>query len=266
MPSLHRLPEFLKRTSYKSPTNPTKTAWNLATGSPNPFFQWLQENPKTMGDFALVMERYASSQLDWTTLFPAETLLEGPDTDDALIVDVGGSRGHDLMKFVEKFGVPAKSCHLLDRPEVIDVAKGVVLDRATLHGLDFFEDDIPVKGKVMKGAQHLSLANRLIIGARAYYLHSILHDWNDDLSRQLLTKLKGCLTTHSKVLLHEIVKLEDSSKDLASLGELTMIAILGSRERNERQWRELLQSAGLMVTKIHSSPHSSQCIIEAVAS
>jgi hypothetical protein len=151
MPSLHRFPESLKLTSYRAPTDPTKTAWNLATGSPNPFFQWLQENPKTMGDFAMVMERYASSQLDWTSLYPAETLLEGSDA-EAIVVDVGGSRGHDLLKFVDKFGIPAKSCHLLDRPEVIEVAKGVVLDRVTLHGLDFFKDEIPIKGKLSPSA------------------------------------------------------------------------------------------------------------------
>jgi hypothetical protein len=144
-PALSHLPEFLQSTLYRLPTDPTSTAWNLATGTPHPFFQWLQDNPETMGNFALVMHQYASAQPAWTSLFPAETLLQGPDTGPVL-VDVGGGRGHDLLKFVNKFRVPAGCCHLIDRPEVIELAKDALADCATLHGLDFFQDEIPVKG------------------------------------------------------------------------------------------------------------------------
>jgi hypothetical protein len=91
-----------------------------------------------------------------------------------------------------------------------------------------------------------------------------LHDWNDDICRELLLKVKGCLAPHSKVLVHELVKLEDSTKDVASLGEFTVMAILGAPERTERQWRDLIHSAGLIVTKIYTSQLSTHSIIEAV--
>lgn len=76
---------------------------------------------------------------------------------------------------------------LQDLPEVVEQARGMFLHpRIELMAHDFFTEQ-PIQGKLILLPFLADMANR--IGARAYYMHSILHDWNDDNCRRILTTL-----------------------------------------------------------------------------
>jgi hypothetical protein len=72
------------------------------------------------------------------------------DPDRALIVDVGGAKGHTLEAICKETpGLPIERCVLQDLPKVIDMAKSMVSPGSPapkMVGVDFF-DGQPVKGK-----------------------------------------------------------------------------------------------------------------------
>ena len=161
-----------------------------------------------------------------------------------MVVDVGGSKGHDLEKFrLRHPEIADGSLVLQDLP---DVVKDVTMDKAiSVQGYDFFTPE-PVQG------------------AKVYFMHNVLHDWTDDLAVKIIENVaKGMEKGYSKLLIHE--SLVSSSKPLARVtaSDLTMMACLSAKERSESEWRGLVTSAGLRVVKIWRPQHSVESIIEA---
>jgi hypothetical protein len=118
-------------------------------------------------------------------------------------------------------------------------------DTISIHPHDFFEPQ-PVKG------------------ARVYFMHNVLHDWEDTQAKQILSHLAEAMEPgYSKLLIHE--SLVSSVKPLARVttSDITMMACLGAKERTEAEWRALVESAGLKVLNIWRPPHSVESIIEA---
>lgn len=81
-------------------------------------------------------------------------------------------------------------------------------------------------------------------------MHSVLHDWPDNMCHKIISNLLPALRPgYSKVLINENVIPNTGAYWEATSLDLIMMAI-GSGERTERHWRELLMSAGLRVVKI----------------
>lgn len=72
------------------------------------------------------------------------------------------------------------------------------------------------------------------VKARAYSLHSILHDWGDDEGVRILENLKPALKPgYSRVLLFEIVVAEENPSFASTSMDMQMLAHLSSFERTE---------------------------------
>ncbi|OJI98866.1 hypothetical protein ASPVEDRAFT_50464 [Aspergillus versicolor CBS 583.65] len=241
------LPAFLEKTNYRNPTSATDTAFQLGYKTDMGFFGHLQQEPITARRFNNHMGVYAQGRARWMDpgFYPVqEQLIEGTDfgKEDVLLVDVGGSFGHDLLDFRRKWpSVPGRLV-LQDLPEVVSSVKD--LDPSidvTAH--DFFTEQ-PIKG------------------ARAYYMHSVLHDWPDNLGRKILDNLVAAMKPgYSKLLVNE-----DVIPDTGAYWETTSLDIImmqiGSGERTERQWRALLESAGLVVVNIWTAQRGVESLIE----
>jgi len=102
------------------------------------------------------------------------------------------------------------------------------------------------------------------VGAHAYYMHGVLHDWSDEPARQILEMLKPAMTPgYSKLLVHDHVIPEDHPHPQAVAYDLTMMVMVAALERSESMWHELLESAGFKVVKIWTSSLMTQSVIEA---
>ena len=102
------------------------------------------------------------------------------------------------------------------------------------------------------------------IGARAYYLRQILHDWSDEPARKILEMIKPAMTPgYSRLLVHERVVLEGQLNPQVTALDMAVMVCLSGHERTESMWRALLQSAGFEIIKIWVSPLMTACIIEA---
>ncbi|KAI2725959.1 hypothetical protein CBS147332_2846 [Penicillium roqueforti] len=241
------LPTFLKKNNYQNPTSPTDTAFQMGYETDIGFFGHLQQEPLTAKQFNNHMSVYGQGRVRWMDpgFYPVqERLVDGVTIgeDDVLLVDLGGSFGHDLSDFRRKWPGLLGRLVLQDLPEVVVSVKDLhPTIEVTAH--DFFTEQ-PVKG------------------ARAYYLHSVLHDWPDELCRNILANTVAAMKPgYSKVLVNENVIPDTGAYWETTSLDLIMMEI-GSGERTEHQWHALLESAGLKIVKIWTAQRGVESLIE----
>ena len=97
----------------------------------------------------------------------------------------------------------------------------------------------------------------------AYILKHIIHDWDDERARIILDLIRHRLPENGRVLLCELVVPEGSGVHLSKFLDLEMLAhCVGGKERTEREFQDLLASAGLRLTGVTATA-SPFCLIEA---
>jgi len=152
------------------------------------------------------------------------------------IVDIGGGYGEMLIAILR--ACPATRGVLFDRPDAVEGArqhlvKAGVADRCELIAGDFFES---VPG-----------------GADAYLLKSVIHDWNDERGATILRCCRDAMPRDAKLLVVEYVMPERMEPSVlnrdAARSDLNMLVMLGGRERTASEYRSLLGSIGLRVTR-----------------
>lgn len=249
-PSFNGFPDFFQSTDYKLPTSLCKGPFQTAHATELPFFSWLVATPPHLDEFDAFMSAYRAGKANWFDggYYPvAERLVEGFNAGDSevLLVDVGGGRGHDVQLFATHHVSHPGTIVLQDREPVIATIPDQEQLPFTCEAHDFFTPQ-PIKA------------------ARAYSLHSILHDWDDDDCIRILENLKPALKPgYSRVLLNEIVLSDDHPTIAATSMDMMMLAHFAVRERTEGEWKRLLERAGLAFMNIYSYPGVAESVIEA---
>lgn len=164
--------------------------------------------------------------------------------DPVILVDIGGSYGHDLEEFRRKHpGAPGRLI-LQDLPRVLEKVTDLQEDIEMLP-YDFLTPQ-PVRG------------------ARAYYIHAVLHNYPDDRCFEIIEQIKGAMKPgYSKLLINEhIIPVMGANWESTYL-ELYMMVLLSARERTEDDWRNLLEKrCGLRICKFWNPGSGVEGIIE----
>lgn len=193
------------------------------------FWSWLARNPSERAAFDRAMvegtdrrvERLAA--VDW----------RGDET----VVDVGGGNGSLLVELLRR--QPGLRGVVFDLPETTrdEAALG---DRCTFVAGDFF-DRVPT-GDV-------------------YILATILHDWDDESAAAILRTIRTAAPAApgTRLLVLESVIQPGNEPDGAKWLDLLMLALFGGRERDEAQWRALLESAGFEPLQIEDGLIEARC-------
>jgi hypothetical protein len=107
-------------------------------------------------------------------------------------------------------------------------------------------------------------ANNVFLDARAYYFHSILHDWNDEDALKILRNLKPALKKgYSKLLINEcVIPLVDANPKGTAL-DIILMAHLSGRVRDSSDWERLLTEAGYKITGLWGNETTMESVIEA---
>ncbi|KAL5622632.1 hypothetical protein FOBRF1_001882 [Fusarium oxysporum] len=242
--SFCHFPDHFKQANYQHP-GLTNGPYQYAHNSSLPFFDWLAANPPFVNLFGSFMSVYRAGNTDWWTFYPVEERLSsGFDTNisDVFLVDVGGGRGHDLLSFSNSIKPPGRLI-LQDLPEVI----ADVTDKS-----------------VFETQKHDFSTPQQVQHARAYFLHSILHDWSVEHGVQILKNLKPALKPgYSKVLINEIVLSEENPSVPATSMDMMMLGHIGEAcERTEETFRAIVAEAGLEVVGVYSNAASPESVIE----
>ncbi|KAJ6021441.1 O-methyltransferase family 2 [Penicillium herquei] len=243
-----KAPEFFRKNNNQVPSSIKDTPFQLGFNTELSYFEWLGKNPDLARDFQQWMTLKQNATPSWLDWFDIQNhLVEdfNAEGSDILFVDVGGGEGQYVQGLKGKFPDTPGRLVLQDLPQVISAIEspptGVEL---TSH--DFFTAQ-PIKG------------------ARAYFMHWILHDWPDEQCQSILRHIVDAMEPgYSKLIIHETI-IPDTNCDLPSacMSVMMMIQVAGF-ERSEKQWRELLESAGLSKVVFHQPPISGEGIIEAM--
>lgn len=196
------------------------------------------------------MSTYHYGRPSWTDegFYPVqERLIRGAKTapDGVFLVDVGGNKGHDLERFHAQYSNAPGRLILQDQPAVL-------ADLPSSHNDKPFEP-----------MAHDFFTPQPVRGARAYFLHSVLHDWNDPLCVMILRNLAASMTRgYSRLLIYENVIPDTGAHWQATSLDIVMMADVAAKERTERQLVELARLAGLRVLKIWTVPSCVDGLIE----
>ncbi|KFH42551.1 Demethylsterigmatocystin 6-O-methyltransferase-like protein [Hapsidospora chrysogenum ATCC 11550] len=264
-----KLHEFSRKRGWKNPCNAQDTPVHYAYNTDKDFFTFLQEQGY-LPHFHNHMRGYRQGRLPWMApgFFPVqERLVRGADTgpDSVLLVDIGGSVGHDLEEFRRYHPSTPGRLILQDLPAVIQSVEG--LDPSITPMEYDFHKEQPVKGKSSQTRQAFLDTDDNgvgVAGARGYYMHSCLHDWPDDVCESILARVKEAMRPgYSKLLINENVVPTTGAWWESSALDMTMLALLSARERTEADWRELIErKAGLRIVKIWSGGRGVESLIE----
>jgi hypothetical protein len=163
------------------------------------------------------------------------------------VCDVGGGFGALLPPLLH--AQPQLRAVVFDLPRCADgsrelMSKEGLADRCTFQAGDFFES-VPS-------------------GADLYLIKSVIHDWDDERSRAILERCREAMRDDAKLLVLEwIVPDRVGPADAGIVGtDLNMLVMVGGQERTESEYRELVASAGLRVTRVIPTP-AAMSLIEA---
>lgn len=67
---------------------------------------------------------------------------------------------------------------------------------------------------------------------------------------------------YSKILINDLVVTQQKEGLFMTRSDMNMLALLGSMERSEKQWYELMEKAGLVILKIWTKEARYESIIE----
>lgn len=263
IPCFFKLPRYLAQTGYKNPVDPNDGVFQYAKDCRGKdMFHYYQEDNRVEGEsFNQVMGGVMANQSGWLEIFPHNTLISNAKPDGPLVVDVGGNIGHDLDRFYQAHPETASRLYLQDLDEVVSLSKCPA--SVNKMGYDFFTPQ-PIKGKIHFFMFTTVSFSDNLPGARAYYMHGVLHDWSDEPARKILEMQRDALTPgYSRLLIHDHIAPETVAHPHTTAYDLTMMVMVAGEERSEVHWRALLKSAGYRIVKIWSSPLAVQRVIEA---
>ncbi|KAK5164213.1 uncharacterized protein LTR77_009907 [Saxophila tyrrhenica] len=247
--ALDKFSEYAATTAYQEPRSAEHGPFQYAYNTSLNFFAYLQARDPLGVQFNHHMGGYRQGRPSWMDggFFPVyERLIQGArtDTEAVLLVDVGGNIGHDLDEFQRKHPDSPGRLVLQDLPEVL--GQIAALDTGIERMSYDFLTEQPVKC------------------ARAYYMHSVLHDWPDDTCTRILTNLKAAMAPgYSKLLINENVIPDTQAHWEATALDMMMLALLSSKERTAAQWTHLIEvQAQLKIVKIWEGGNGVESLIE----
>ena len=189
------------------------------------WWTWLERNPDVGETFNRAMQAGAQGRID---------LISGLVwNDDETVVDIGGGNGTLLIELLRRH--PRLSGVVFDLPEVVDaaaerVASAGLGDRCRVVAGSFFEE-VPSGGDV-------------------YVLAKVIHDWDNDAARRILRKVRAAAPDHARLLIIDSVVPAGNSPHHSKVIDLVMLSLVDGRERDETEWRQLLEAGGFQPVNI----------------
>ncbi len=93
-------------------------------------------------------------------------------------------------------------------------------------------------------------------------MRNILRDWPDDKCLIILSQIKAAMKPgYSKIIVNEIVLPDKGMTLTAAQLDITMMSAMAATERTERQWRAIMDAAGLVIEKIWTKVQQEESIM-----
>jgi hypothetical protein len=216
--------------------------WSVRTGEPSfekltgrPAFAYMADDPAMNAVFTEAMAE--------GTRVAAPGIVAACDlTGVTTLADVGGGNGTLLAAFLDAH--PHLRGILFESPSG---ATAIVDARCEVVTGDFF-GSVPT--------------------ADAYVLKSVIHDWDDERSVTILSRVRAAMPAHGVLFLVEPILRDDPQalpeQRILLMSDLNMLVCLGGRERTQEQFADLLTAAGLRITGVTPAADSGYSVMRAV--
>jgi hypothetical protein len=191
------------------------------------FWSWLAAHPEERARFDRAMAQGSDTRierletLDWR---PGET-----------VVDVGGGNGSLLAEL--------QKAHPGLRGIVFDLPETDRDDSLFGDGLEFaagsFFDSVPA--------------------GDTYLLATILHDWDDESAAKILRTIRASAKADARLIILDAIVPPGNEPFGPKWLDLLMLTLFEGRERDERQWRELLDAGGFEPVRFHERLIEARC-------
>jgi hypothetical protein len=191
------------------------------------FWSWLAAHPDERALFDSAMEQGKEQR--------AERFDRVDWRDGETVVDVGGGNGSLLTALLER--QPGLRGIVFDLPETVR-DEALLGDRIRFVAGSFFES---------------------VPEADVYLLSTILHDWDDESAAAILRTIRTGAPPHARLILFEAVIPDGNEPGGGKWLDLLMLALFAGRERDEAQWRELLEGNGFEPTSIEHELIQARC-------
>lgn len=203
-------------------------AFDAVHGAPQ--FDWYRDHPAEAAVFDAAMTSVAAGIYQTVTAWDFGRF----DT----VVDVGGGNGACLAAILDAY--PTVRGVLFDLPDVVGRAGPVleqagVGDRTEVVGGSFFD------------------AGSVPAGADVYVLTAVVHDWDDENAIRILRNCRAAMGEGSRLLLGEPVLPDGPEPSIGKLLDLETLVGTTGRQRTEREFRDILEPAGLRLVAVHRS-------------
>jgi O-methyltransferase domain/Dimerisation domain len=162
------------------------------------------------------------------------------------IVDIGGGEGNLLEKILEFY--PGAIGTVFDKVPTIERARRHLCSGRTGRRCSYVAGDF---------------FNAVPVGADAYLLCGVVHDWDDDKAITILRNCRRAMAKTGRVLLLEMLLPEADSMHFGKLLDLNMLVMTGGRERTQVEFHALLDAADFRLRRVIATM-APQSLIEAV--
>ncbi|KAJ5586653.1 hypothetical protein N7450_006440 [Penicillium hetheringtonii] len=237
LPTLTKLPEYLKVHGYKNPQDYSSSPMKWAVGQSQ--FEWLAARKHHQQLFNSYMSSRREGRPNWFSIYPIERLITGAlqGSDAVFLVDIGGNQGHDLLRFRSENPNHPGRLILQDLYKIISNLESSVIEKFPYS----FLDPQPIKN------------------ARAYFFRAIFHDWPDQICQKILLNTVSAMNQeYSRIII------VDFNPPDAVCNGYPDDEYRRRVERSKKQWIDLLAGAGLKLTGIWNMNPNMESIIEAV--
>ncbi|KAL9622213.1 MAG: hypothetical protein Q9160_003396 [Pyrenula sp. 1 TL-2023] len=252
-PTAAKFPEATQRWGNTQAKN--ETAYQLANNTDLPFFDHLKQSEVLTDQFASYMKNVTASEgtsishllsgFDWASLEAG-----------AKIVDVGGSSGHGSIAIARAY--PDLKFVVQDLPETIakcDFSKTQGVDNGISSRVSFMPHDF--------------FQPQPVTDADVYLLRMIIHDWPDGEALKILRHIVSAMKPGALILIMDTVLPESGSimrvdESRLRVRDLTMMQVFNAKERENDDWRALIESAGLQIRDVRQPEGSVMSIMKLV--
>jgi hypothetical protein len=216
-------------------------AWHRAAGELDPataepafarvfgtdFWTWLADRPADRAAFDRAMVQGVERR--------AGLLADVEWRGDETVIDVGGGNGSLLVELLRAH--PGLRGVVFDVPET-NRDEAALGERIEFVAGDFFERVPP---------------------GDAYVLGTVLHDWDDERATEILRTIHAAAPFGARLLVLDAVVPPGNDPHPAKWLDLLMLALTAGRERDEAQWRVLLEAGGFEPVRFHDRLIEARC-------
>ena len=198
----------------------------------------------------------------------------GPSEANVVLVDIGGGIGHEVREFKRRYGNKIRGKAVLqDLPSTINTLDAASLNKDGIEVMahNFFLEQ-PMKGSFCH-AYHLSLHESdlscfsvlTLVGARLYYIASVLHDWSDENCARILAATKPAMrVNYSSIIIIDVVVPERNVPYWTANLDLTVMAVCCGKERTRKDFEELVDKVGMRIRGVWMLEEGAEGCLEVV--